>query len=350
VVLRDFPEDQQRYVLNNVVGQEQRVRRRVLPLVCAALPDLLQREALAAVRQFDATDERLRTLVALAPVLPESLQHEVVAAIGKLEDPDAAGKALGQLCTHLAEPVLSEALAVANDLGDTLGKANALAALAPRLARAGKGDDAMKVVGRIDWELNDTDPVDYGTNFWAQALTATARWLPASDAPTVEQELLDAARSIPRGWVRAQVLAALSPFLEASLRDAVIQAELDKLSTISPDGEERTKILKALAPQVPERLLPAATSAACGIADSIYVSVSPRADALAALAPRLAGLPPPSLYGQWHDILHVLSDHPRGDLLWDLAALSPIPIALAGTGAAAAENICALGRVARWWP
>jgi hypothetical protein len=343
-VLGDLPESRQRYLLENTLAQDAQIRRGVLPHVCAALPELLQREALAAVEKFEGTDERFRALVALAAVLPESLQRELVGALGTLDDAAAAGRALARAAPHLAEPVLAEALQATNNLEDSTAQATAIAALAPQLARAGRVDDAMTVIGQIDWGINATD----GSNLWAGALTATTRCLPASDPPSVAPEVLDRARTIEQSGTRAQVLAAMIPFVEESLRDGIVAAELDKLTEVDPD-KERSEVLSALAPRIPERLLPAAVAAALSIADTSYVYVSPRADALAALAARFAGLRRSSLHGLWRDTLHVLASHQREDLLWDLAALSPAALALAGPGVAA-DTICALGRITRWWP
>jgi hypothetical protein len=340
--------DLQREALGAALHQVGRSRSVMLPAVCALLPLSLQREALPLIVQLPAGDGRLEALVALAAALPEDVQHEVVAGLRAQKDAEDVGRNLATMAPYLTEPVLSEAMSLAQTLEEPLEQARAWAALAPRLARSGRVEEAAQLLEQINWELNDADPLDYSTNLWAKALRDTGPWLPASDPPTADPETLEAAQKIKRGWVRAQVLAALAPWADPSARDAALKAELDALSGSDPD-RERAEVLMALAPCLPEWLLPQAMVGACTIADSIYENWSPRAQALAALAVRLARCPRSQIYGVWRDAMHALASHSRKDLLRDLAALTPVLVALAGVESAV-DGICRLDRVARWWP
>jgi hypothetical protein len=192
------------------------------------------------------------------------------------------------------------------------------------------------------------DPVDFGANFWAQAITALGESFPPGARPGVDTETLAAAQAIGRGWVRAQVVAALSLFVDPPAADRLFQAEMDKLDSADP-VDERSKMLVAMAPRLPERLLPAAVAAACTIADSGYLYVSPRAEAFAALSKRLSALPKADLYRIWRDTLQIMAGRARSDLLWDLGALAPAGRALGGE-VTAAEAIGMLSRILRWWP
>ena len=277
-----------------------------------------------------------------------SQQSTLLAGLASLDDAREAAEALAILSANLAESVLPQAVAIARDLDPDDG-ATAFAALAIRLAAVNRLDQALELVGEIDWELNDdTDPVDIGANFWATAITALAAFFPPGARPTVEPETLAAAQAISQGWARAQVVSALSLFVDPPLADELFQAEVDKLHSADPVNE-RSEILVAMAPRLPEHLLPAAMAAARTIADSDYIYRSPRADALVALSKRLPVLPKADLYHIWRDTLRLLAGRSRTDLLWDLGASAPVARAL-GVENTPAVAIGMLDRIIRWWP
>jgi hypothetical protein len=347
-VVPEFPTDQQRYVLQVALRQNAVAQRTLLPHICADLPDDLKREALSGIALVEDVNARTRALIQMASVLSEAEQSALLADLASLEDPREIGEALARLSANLAEPVLPQAVAVARDLPDPVGRATALARLVLRLAAVHQLEQALELVGEINWELNDTDPVDFGANLWAQAITMLAEFIPPDLRPGIDIETLAAAQAISRGWVRAQVVSALSLFVDLPVADGLFQAEVDKLYSADP-VDERSKMLVAMAPRLPERLLPAAMAAACTIADSGYLYVSLRADALAALSKRLPVLPKADLYLIWRDSLHLLAGCARDDLLWDLGALAPVVRAL-GVEDTPAGAIGTVDRIARWWP
>jgi hypothetical protein len=347
-VIADFSEADQRYLLETMLDQEPRIRIRVVPNICPFLPDNLQRQALAAAWRFEDTDERLQTLLVLGKVLSEAEQREVVAMIRTLADAEAVANALALLSPSITQSLLSEVLEIARAIGDEDSRATVFAVLAPRLVAAGRSDEAMELLGQFTWEANNTSSADLGSNMWAHALATTTAILPAGERPEVPAEIIDAARAIPQAGVRARVLCALSLLLSETALQEIMDSELQKLKNVE-EGDECSEALIAIAPYLPDRMLSSAVAVARVIPDSTYLYVSPRANALAALASRLQTLPPAILGPIWRDTLHALASHPRGDLLWDLSALSAIPKRLCGARAAI-ELTGVLDCVQRWWP
>jgi hypothetical protein len=347
-VLPEFTIDQQRYVLQVAMTQNAEAQRELLPHICATLPENLKREAVPGIVLLEDVKARASALVQLAAVLSEAQHSRLLADLVSLEDAREVGEALAQLAETLGEFVAAQAIEIARDLADPVGRAAAFAGLAVRLARMNRLNDALGLVSEIDWELSDTDPVDFGSSLWAQAIRAIADLVRPNRLPTLSSATVRAAKAISRGWVRSQVISAVTLCVDPLVAHELLEEELATVSQADPE-EERSTMLVAMAPILPERLLPAALTAACTIASGGFLDSSPRADALGALAKRLRLLSRDSLYPIWRDAVHILARGDRRDLLWDIGALASVTSALSDDDTQRSE-FAILHRILRWWP
>lgn len=169
--------------------------------------------------------------------------------------------------------------------------------------------------------------------FRARALAEIAPKLPDP------QEALEIARSIKAGCFRARALAKIAPKLPDS--QEIVNEALEVAENIN------IELLKAraLAEIAPKMLDP---QKALELAKHIQ-NESWRARALAEIIPQLTELPSSEIYAIWREILYVLSEQTRKDLLSDLPALAPVILALGGEEALL-ETASAIQDVGRWWP
>ncbi|MEW6498667.1 MAG: hypothetical protein AB1589_40135, partial [Cyanobacteriota bacterium] len=158
----------------------------------------------------------------------------------------------------------------------------------------------------------------------------------AGKLPAALPKALDAALAIQFEFFRAEAITALADKLTPELLPKALNAAL-----AIQDERSHDEALMALAGKLAPDLLPKALEAAQAIQDEEY-----RAKALTALAFHLVNTS--NRFNLWKDLLHFLSYRTRQDLVSDLAAFTPVIIALGGE-AAAAETAQAIQDVSRWW-
>jgi hypothetical protein len=317
------------------------------------------------------SDETWQTQIftELVPYLPESFLPEALDNIRAMTD---LGRTRGmvRLAARLAElGRTDEALALVNDIQDAEGKAEALAELSPRLAQSGQLEVALVVVREIEVEYWQTQairalaPILLAGGYPEEAVAIVREIKHTVDREAAMLELilplaasgyasiaLVAAQEIEDEEHRLQTLAQLAWQLAelGSFKDAVATAEA--IETI----DEQVMVLAELMLYCPDNWKKAALQEVLTMVASLESGES-RYEALSRLVPQLVTLPVEALTQIWlqtdqeGNLLHLLAQRTRQDLLSDLLALEPVIAKLGGTEAVG-ETFYAVLEVGRWWP
>jgi hypothetical protein len=368
-------------------------RARVLAALAPHVADPREREkslrdALETARSVDFMQFRVEAIAALAPHLTDPQQRERVlgealkavqaaaeSPVKEIIDDFGIGNAITALIPHLADGQLLRAYEASRVTWRDWPFSKGTSELALRLLRAGHREEAMETLNAVR---------DVGDRL----LTLAGMAHEESGLPDGQEDVLSAVRTraseIEGAGRRAKALAQLIPYLPRGVRGEV-RREIQQLAEQPLDSPERAEVLAALAPYLEdpgerERALREALYAARSIADirrkgSVLVTVAPHLadprqrqealrdaldaaiagsggrsseDELAALAPHLATLPPDTLAQLWKTTLRRLAAGPRHQLLLDLIALIPVVKAL--DPSAFGTIFGDVNRVGRWWP
>lgn len=245
----------------------------------------VQSEAVDNASRIHDREMRIDALVALAPDLPASLKEKALTraldSVPGISDLEERVVALGKLAPRLPPGLQPRALAIACAIDDNSARVRALLSLISCLPPGLRGQAASAALDTIR-RLPETGRYTSG-NPRAEALSYLAPHLPTESLI----EALADARSIVNDMARARVLAALTPFLPASLQ---AQAVTEALDTLRPTGSEGilAQVLCTLTPYVPadrqQKILIEALTAAFAIKDP-----SSRVEVLTGLASHLSG-------------------------------------------------------------
>lgn len=266
-------------------------------------PDQLAIDALAAVAEVMADDDKATGLTWLVDYLPDSLLREAVSIGVAIQDEAQRARALIELIPRLPDAALPAVLAAVPDIADGGYRSQVVTALASRVpaamiaevavaARAiPTDDDRAWALGIVAAHMPEPPAQLVGEALASARATtdpANRAWVLASLAGHLlrgeRDELLDDALSAARaatGEDRAWALAVVGEALPSSRRGSVL-AEALRTALAFPPGPEQSACLAVLADHLPKRLVTRAASAALAIP-----SEPDRARVLASYAPYL---------------------------------------------------------------
>jgi hypothetical protein len=121
-----------------------------------------------------------------------------------------------------------------------------------------------------------------------------------------------------------------------------------KISRTIKDEPSRVEALVSIAPNLSESEKIDSIKEALEFAKAIGVH-NLRSDMLAKISHPLSELPIVTIYPIWQELHHILARRYRGDLLWDISALTPLILALGGIEALE-QSSHAIQDVSKWWP
>ena len=320
--------------------EEEFMRVEAMARVAGRLPEpersAALHEALLVSRGLTPDSFQSSALVDVAPHLPATerlatLQDALVAARSQRE-PYLRVWALIDLIPHLSgaerAAVSREALEMAKALGGEEARARALAGLVSELSEP-LLSESVAAARSLEWARER-----------ARALTWIASHLPTRERCVVFGEALDAVRQIRNDHTRSEALADLvSKLPKPLLREALAVARA------FADGYSRGQALESVVRRLDELGDSDRAQALVGEIGHEYW----RAEASADLARHWVQLPWDGAYARWQEVLPVLADSTRENLLSDLRALAPAIDGLGGQ-VALAETCRAVQDVGHWWP
>jgi hypothetical protein len=218
----------------------------VIVALARHLPERLRWEAVAAAREIQASQLRIRTLVYLSPYLAEPLrgevQREVLAGVRGVDSPNQKAELLSLLVPFTSPPlqyeILAEALASARSIEVKELQAQALAIVAEYLSEPIKEEvqkEALAVAQEIEAESSRAYTLGQLTSYLTERLQA---------------EALAAASAIEEEHWRARALAEMAQHLSRPLQ---LKA-LDQARQIGNPLDRMTAFTE-LEPYVPDALL-----------------------------------------------------------------------------------------------
>lgn len=207
---------------------------------------------------------------------------------------------ISRLATSLNEPILREAIDSTGNLRWDYARSKALAALVPRLAKLGRGEEALGLVGKIDYE-----------KWRVPALAQMAVSLPDE----LKSRLLEEVRELKHEHWRTQALEAVIPHLPPALLETVLA---DELGCIRPEEWLSEAVAGfALLSTEPERarLLQEALEYARALPADMFL-YSPRVNALTNLVDKLPESERPGVIDEAIAVAQeVVNDFYRGETL-----------------------------------
>jgi hypothetical protein len=316
---------------------------------------------------------RMEAILQIVPYLMPAERHEVFQRALDLIGNASQGtrwqaRTLAALAPHLEGAWLDRALALARGFSEARWQAATMTQIVPHLLPGSRERTVREILETI--RNIDSD------HYRAQILAALAPYLPTSALPGA----FAAARQISRDRWRTRAILSLVQNLAEAEREPILGDLLVSIETLEeghPVGPSlRAQLLTQIAPLLSDVLLGNALSIAQRIDHPQW-----QAEALMGLAPHLsAGLlvealmstrqikntywqtkaqeeimpfllqsPYTELVGRWRRLLSTLAHQKRSELLADLRLLTPI-IAFVGGEMAAAETFRAVQDVGRWWP
>lgn len=308
------------------------------------------RQALDEAWSIGKADERVMALVQIAPALPHVLLRDILAAVRTTGQQDVRARALAEIRLCLPEedrPYVLDDILKAALAAKWQGRASP-SAIIPLLKDSDVLEKVLLSVQMIDSpgeraarlaELAGWLPEPLKQQALHSALVAThlvwghyraealAHLAPSLPAPLLETALKEA-QSLEREEWRAVALTGIVPFLPQPLAVEAAHEPL-KAAQATWNVQESVHALVHLVPYLPleeqQAVLEGALVRTCAVDDT-----TERFEALALLAPCLVALPVERLQGLWDELLHTLANRSRHNLLSDLRALFPLIVALGG--------------------
>jgi hypothetical protein len=162
--------------------------------------------------------------------------------------------------------------------------------------------------------------------------------------PSIVHGAIVLVRERSDGALALAILAGLLPESERSALFAEAVATAEQID----DPDDRAEALGKMSKYLPEALLGRVLEGIRAVGKSKYIGLSTRAEALANLVPRLVRQPVRTLDPMFRDTLHVLANHGRPELLWDLAALPSLLSKLGGVEAVSKVAREVIDATRRW--
>lgn len=289
-------------------------RTQVLDEVASRLPSNLLEQVLVEAHDLSDTSSRARTLIALLPHLPErqkkETSRETLALVRGLTNVAERANMLLALLSHLPvalrEQVLAEALDIVSRIPSESSRARALVKAA-KYSYSNESDileSALEVVHGIRNERQRTDAqadlalclvrfgyfdeaIDMvqtikGEGMSSKVSVELVSLLPAELRAGVAEEALTAAQEVWPSSERVDVLTKLAPYLSSERKRDALQEALAETWRLE---ETRASALSQLAGHLSRDLLGEALVTAVALGDAEDCR-----DALATLAPQLAKL------------------------------------------------------------